>query len=476
MRINSFGPSQFVMLVSLAVIIPGGLLLSIDQNFRLFFGTDEVLIQLGFWFLTVFSSWRLIQLSAHSSLPFMATAFYVFIYVWCGVVPLYQVSVGLLPWRILPTFFQMISCVFMMIMAIAAFEFGYRKRRNERALSDAAAAGQNAIAEIGELRLILFSCVALLMAAYFGPLTTPISSLLSDRAALLSEAAELDVTRSARLIQTTLMRIPIFVALLANIWFLRSVRWSPAILLLVAIQIPLFTLVSFPTAISRAWFGGVVLSFYFLWLFTSQCRALGIRTFAIVLAMFVIYPLAHYARSSALNTPRTLSESIFATYTEGSFDVASMTAALFMAADGREFEISFGEQLLAALFFFVPRSVWPDKPVGTGASIGEALDFQFTNLSAPLWIEGYVNFGWIGALLFLFLLGYASRTIERAPRSGSLDMPTFLKIFLPGTMFILMRGDLITAVTTIGPAVVFGWLLISPQFVVRRTSRRVQQI
>lgn len=475
MRLSSFGPSQFIMLASLAVIIPGGLLLSIDQSYRLFFGTEHVLIQLGFWFLTIFSSWRLIQLSMDQNLPFMATGFYVFIYVWCGVIPLYQVSVGLLPWRILPSFAQMMASVIMMILAIAAFEIGYRERKNKRATGGARSSEERPARRIGELRLIVFSGAAILLAAYFGPLTTPISSLLSDRAALMNEAAELDVSRSARLIQTTLMRIPIFITLLANIWFLRSVRWSPVIMVLVAIQIPLFLLVNFPTAIGRAWFGGVVLSFYFLWLFTSQVRTLGIRTFAIVLAMFVIYPLAHYARSSSLNAPRTLSDSIFATYTEGSFDVASMTAALFMAADRRDFEFSFGEQLLAAVFFFVPRSVWPDKPVGTGATIGEALDFQFTNLSAPLWIEGYINFGWIGALLFLLLVGYVSRSVDRALRSGTLDMPTFLKMFLPGTMFILMRGDLITAMTTIGPGVVFGWLLISPVFLARRTTRRMQQ-
>lgn len=468
MRSFSFGPSQFLMLISLAVIIPGGLLLSIDQNFQLYSGAEKFWLQLGFWFLTNFAILRLIRLSRDPDLPFMAMAFYVFIYVWCGVIPLYQVSVGLLPWRILPSFANMAMCITIIASSIAAFEVGYRPSRRAEFAGLGRDVGADRVSAITETRLIVFSVIAIVFAAYFGPLTTPISTLLSDRATLLNEAAELDLTRGTRLVQTTLMRIPIFITLLTNLWFLRARRISFPLLLLVAVQIPLFTLVSFPTAVSRAWLGGVLLSFYFLWLATSNVRAMGIRTFAIVLAMFVIYPLAHYARSSALNTPRTLSESIFSTYTEGSFDVASMTAALFIATDGQEFEISWGEQLLAALFFWVPRSIWDDKPVGTGASIGTALDFEFTNLSAPLWIEGYANFGWIGAIALLFLLGKVSRPVDSAAGISALDFQTFLKVFLPGTMFILMRGDLITASSTIGPAVVFAWLLLSPRFVLRR--------
>ncbi|PLK22553.1 hypothetical protein C0V72_14285 [Porphyrobacter sp. TH134] len=467
MRGVTFGPSQFLMLISLAVIIPGALLLSIDQNFRLYSGAEKFALQLGLWLLTSFATLRLIRLSGDLGLPFMAMAFYVFIYVWCGVIPLYQISVGLLPWRILPSFANMAVCIVIIAASIAAFEVGYRPDRKARLAAQGRDAGADRVFAITETRLFLFSAIAIAFAAYFGPLTTPISTLMSDRATSLNEAIELGLTRGTRLVQTTLMRIPIFITLLANLWFLRARRISLPLLLLIAVQIPLFTLVNFPIAVSRAWLGGVVLSFYFLWLVTSNVRTMGIQTFAIVLGMFVMYPLAHYARSSALNTPRTLSESIFSTYTEGSFDVAAMTAALFIATDRQEFEISWGEQLLAALFFWVPRSIWDDKPVGTGASIGTALDFEFTNLSAPLWIEGYANFGWIGVIVFLFLLGKVSRPIDGADRIDALDFRTFLKVFLPGTMFILMRGDLITAFTVIGPAVVFAWLLLSPRFVLR---------
>jgi len=75
--------------------------------------------------------------------------------------------------------------------------------------------------------------------------------------------------------------------------------------------------------------------------------------------------------------------------------------------------LTYGKQLLGVLFFFVPRSIWPDKPVGSGHLVAQNLlmtqyDMWFTNLSNPLPSEGYINFGIIGVALFAIILGKVS--------------------------------------------------------------------
>ena len=71
---------------------------------------------------------------------------------------------------------------------------------------------------------------------------------------------------------------------------------------------------------------------------------------------------------------------------------------------------SFGYQLLSALLFFIPRSIWSSKPVSTGEVVGDYLvdkhNFEFNNLSNPLVSEGFINFGFIGVLLMALVLSY----------------------------------------------------------------------
>ena len=59
--------------------------------------------------------------------------------------------------------------------------------------------------------------------------------------------------------------------------------------------------------------------------------------------------------------------------------------------------MQWGRQLLGALLFFVPSAVWSGKPLASGIFIANYLianySMWFTNLSAPLIAEGYLDFG-----------------------------------------------------------------------------------
>ncbi|MBL7471757.1 O-antigen polymerase [Robertkochia sediminum] len=101
-------------------------------------------------------------------------------------------------------------------------------------------------------------------------------------------------------------------------------------------------------------------------------------------------------------------EGVFKTFNTLHYDAfANIMATIdYVSVNG----LTYGFQLLSALFFFIPRSLWPAKPISTGELIGNYLisdyDFVFNNLSNPLISEGYVNFGLFGVVLFAILLGY----------------------------------------------------------------------
>lgn len=63
-----------------------------------------------------------------------------------------------------------------------------------------------------------------------------------------------------------------------------------------------------------------------------------------------------------------------------------------------------GRQLLGCFLFFIPRTIWKTKPIGSGALIAETLGNDFTNISMPLIGEGLLNFGYFGVAIYAIII------------------------------------------------------------------------
>ena len=65
--------------------------------------------------------------------------------------------------------------------------------------------------------------------------------------------------------------------------------------------------------------------------------------------------------------------------------------------------IRYGMQLVAGLLFFIPRSIWNNKPMSGGLEIGNYLIDNYqtgaTNLAMPLVGEAIMNFGYLGIII-----------------------------------------------------------------------------
>lgn len=110
-----------------------------------------------------------------------------------------------------------------------------------------------------------------------------------------------------------------------------------------------------------------------------------------------------------------------------------------------------GRQFLGVLLFAVPRKLWPDKPVDTGILLANFKGYSFTNLSAPLWCELFVNGGWVVLILGMFIVGYFLRGLDTACQQSLLvigQLP-LLACILPFYMLILLRGSLLQATANI---------------------------
>nr|WP_274972805.1 O-antigen polysaccharide polymerase Wzy [Bacteroides fluxus] len=107
--------------------------------------------------------------------------------------------------------------------------------------------------------------------------------------------------------------------------------------------------------------------------------------------------------------------------------------------------ITYGRQLLGVLFFFFPRSLWPDKPIGSGHFVAGESNLYFDNVSMNFLGEGYLNAGFGGIILFLFFIAWFNAYMDT--RFWKSDPNNIFKVnyyLLLGMEFVILRGQLMS--------------------------------
>jgi hypothetical protein len=131
----------------------------------------------------------------------------------------------------------------------------------------------------------------------------------------------------------------------------------------------------------------------------------------------------------------------------GNFDAYGM----FTLAISRG-SIVYGNNIFSALLFFVPRFLWPNKEIGSGAKISGELNLSLDNISMPYFAEGYLCLGLIGLLFFTFLLSritynldnhFYKNLYEERFKSNPIFLISYLNIIF--LFFFIMRGDLLSS-------------------------------
>jgi hypothetical protein len=110
---------------------------------------------------------------------------------------------------------------------------------------------------------------------------------------------------------------------------------------------------------------------------------------------------------------------------------------------------TYGYQLMGALFFFIPRSIWNTKPVGSGFILADEANLSFNNISMPLVSELYLDFSFFGILLGMLILGLFYRYLDKKMSfiGPIYSINTIVKIIAYTEFcclqFYLLRGNLL---------------------------------
>ncbi|MCH8611644.1 hypothetical protein [Arsenicicoccus dermatophilus] len=170
-----------------------------------------------------------------------------------------------------------------------------------------------------------------------------------------------------------------------------------------------------------------------------------------LLGLVFVFPLLNVFRGS---NPTTGNSNVLSAMQSGDFDAFAQIVNTLDYVDHRG--STNGRQLAGVLMFWVPRSLWPDKPVDTGILLANYKSYGFDNLSAPLWSELYINAEIAGVILGFLVVGFFTRLLDRV---HELELqhhpaPAIAGCVFPFYSLLLIRGSLLQAASVFTVAAV----------------------
>lgn len=189
----------------------------------------------------------------------------------------------------------------------------------------------------------------------------------------------------------------------------------------------------------------IILSYYF-YLYPSL----------LLLGLCMIFPILEIFRNFSFEK---FSEFSYIHYQmSGSFDAFQL---FLRALDVGQ--INYGYGFLGALLFFIPRSIWPSKPMTSSIEIAQLSDLSWVNVSMPIIGELYLNFWYFGIILGSPLIALLFKKIDSfylRYKCSNLSLGHLVYFQLACLVVINFRGGFLsTFAYTV--SILITWLLIA---------------
>lgn len=244
-----------------------------------------------------------------------------------------------------------------------------------------------------------------------------------------------------------------------NIW--KSER-RPIWLAMRLLMTLLVLLVFNPLANARFVFLSAYLAVLGSWINVPKRAMIGLAVAGPLLLFFVLPLTKVMFNTEALSREASRNTKDYLVSTEFDAFQQSMNAVAYVEANG----FNYGSQLLAAPLFWVPRSLFPDKPESSGTEVADFMGYIFLNLALPLYSEWYLAIGIPGVLGFGFLWGVLLRNVDSRgcnfnDPAGNVSFWRINALLLGAFSFIIYRGSLgalAPLVGSVGVGVAILWV------------------
>lgn len=436
-----------VTFILLALVTPLIIVLSTDDH-----GYDAWLGCCGIAVLAAARfSW--VMGSARHRVVDMVTA--VFVYGFLGIAPMIQLreraEISTTPGFVAQYAWQTVAVVFVgyAVLLVGAF-FGQRREHAPVSLPNAV--------QMSSGRVTLVTLAAFVITGYYVR-ALGVSALFHTRSVIDAERAATWPNPTTAALITGFSSMGLLVAAVAQILLYRQRRKNgqkaPVVLLIVTIAVLL--VVVNPVASPRYTVGTVYLALLAACGVWSTIRRYRTVAASLMAALFFVFPIASTFRNTldAKIQFRSPLESLLSGDFD-SFDQINNTV-YYISTRG----ITWGDQLLGVVLFWVPRDLWQGKAVDTGILLAQFRGYSFTNLSAPLWAELMINGSWPLLIIGMFAIGFLIRRWDArlALEVSKAGTPGLIGCILPVYLLIVLRGSLLQSMASLSIILLLSWFL-----------------
>lgn len=390
--------------------------------------------------------------------------FWAFSYVWLGIAGYAQLAAGNNPYDLHFTMQSYETASLIAMVGMFCYDIG-RIWGNRRAWG----AHRHFARVVDRRRTVLLAVTALIITPIVVSTLGGWSALFttrSQRVSVLASSGFLapgDQAFGASLL--TLMYCLPLVSLLGLIRTLQQDRerrkQAPLVVLTVLLGV-LTILVANPISNPRYWSGTVLLGILFSLRWSSSRVGYRVVLVSALSALLIVFPYADYFRY--VLRPTSLEPMSELLVSKGDYDASvQMVAAVnFVSGTGG----THGRQILGVLGFFVPRSMWPEKPGATGTLLAQYSGFNQVNVSSPLWIEAFVDGGYLALIVAFIVLGVIASWAQSQVRVAGNNGATWSLLLLPllaAYSIIILRGSLLSGIGGLVALVFLTWFITKPR-------------
>lgn len=386
---------------------------------------------------------------------------WLFVYIFMGLAPSVQMITGLVS-TTTPGVDQLfdIPSALVVVAGLVAYELGrvgwiLRERAAAPGLGD-----QRPPTQISARRAWLLMGAGVLASVYYISKVGVGAALGSREAAASARAAAWDDT-STRAVALALAIYPMLVGIGCLSQLRGGAQTAISRRLCTAGMIggsAVLLLIVNPVASARYTFGTVLFGLAAFAGSILTARRARITMAATIVGFLALFPIADAFRRTTVSVSR---DGFYSEYmSNGDYD------AFWQIANALDYWLAgYVEpfrQLLGSLFFWVPRSVWPDKPVDTGVLLAQFRGYSFENLSAPMWAELLVNGGTVAVVLGFLALGASLRAFDTklvTALAGPGGLSVIAGAIFPVYLTILMRGSWLQATGAMAVALACLWFV-----------------
>ncbi|MDI6693924.1 MAG: hypothetical protein QME21_02655 [Anaerolineales bacterium] len=349
----------------------------------------------------------------HHRIKYMRLFFWIFVYLMFGLAPLVQIS-GKWPLGGYIRQSDLAYAYVLLWIGLFSYEFFYyfstviKHKKQVRRLVEVKTLGSSLLPGVIAYGLSSFIIIFLLLHSI---------DFFSFRVEFLNTIINQFGTVGSAFIRLCMWNFP----LICILWLITDIKHlslsrNTKILYIILISLLSINILisSNPTISPRWWLGTLVFSMLIIIMRRSYVKLHALISILLPVSYTFLFPFFAYFRSEQSSYDLRLA------YSSGSLGIENLSKGDFDSLQQlintiiyvKEEGVTYGYQLLGIITFWIPRAWWVAKPPETGPLVASYHGYVYTNLSAPLWAEGYINFGIIGVFLFLGIWGYISAKLD----------------------------------------------------------------